>query len=388
MLQINSNLFKPRGMPLGHFNITIVNNCQHALSQIQAQRVTAVRKSFQQYTDYSDDSSLTTLTKTPDLSDREVSVPKSPSRASELSDTPKFDGSTSTGRRPRKRRRLQATGTGKSSAAINCNLTTISPFQNGQAPSKPSVDSGSSIIRRLPTENSPYQPKQDEVAAGPTQGCAALDAGMHSKESAHAAESDQPCRAEKVERPRRMAISEQEFDELRFRPMTQVPRSSDNAKAGLNNLGQGPKSEPQQQLKHSRQEPGSSTSTPVPYYKAERVFKWKVLERPGYDPTPKASGADGSQEFKTRGRRDRQKPQVTDAHQPQTGQLPHVQQRAGRDQQQSAQIQEPVLIPDDSDEDVKMEEPGQTTVQPETRLDPSTIRRLRDSGLLGRSRRR
>ena len=186
-----------------------------------------------------------------------------------------------------------------------------------------------------------------------------------------------------------MAISEQKFDELRLRPMTQVSRSSNTAEPALDSFGQGPKFEPQQQQpKNARQELGSGTTAPVPYYNAERVFKWKVLGKPGYKRTPKATGAGGTQERKARGRRDRQQPQVARAHQAHTGQQPPVQERASRDQGQPARDQEPVSIPDDSDEDVKMDGLGQTTTQAETQLDPSTVRRLRDSGLLGRSRRR
>lgn len=192
-------------MPLGHFSISIVNSCQQALSQMRAQRATAVRKSFQQYTEYSDDSSLTTLTKTPELSDRELSVPKSPSRGSELSDTPKYDGSTSTPRKSRKRRDLQATGAGGQSAAIKCTLTTISPSENSQVTPDLSTTSDASIIQRLATGYSPYQLKQDEVSVGSAQGRAVLEVGRHPKVSAHAVESEERSTAEKVERPRRVS---------------------------------------------------------------------------------------------------------------------------------------------------------------------------------------
>lgn len=189
-----------------------------------------------------------------------------------------------------------------------------------------------------------------------------------------------------------MAIAQQDFDEFRLGPLTQGFESSNALKSVLDNHGQGAgfeqDSENQQPLKDPTQESGNGTPVPTPYYKAAQAFKWKILERPGYGRTPKASHAAESQERKVLGGQDCPRPPMTGADQSQTAIKPPAPQRPYRDQGQAAQSQEAVLIPDDSDGDVKMDDADQSTGQPETRLDSSTLRRLEDSGILDRSRRR
>lgn len=189
-----------------------------------------------------------------------------------------------------------------------------------------------------------------------------------------------------------MAIAEQEFDELRLRSLTQDFESSNKTKIVLENLGQRTGSEQnpegQQHLKDPTQDSGSGTPVPVPYYKAEREFKWKILERPGYERESRASPVTGSQGRKARDGQDCQRPPVTGADQSQTAKLPLAPQLPSRFQGQAAQPREAVLIPDDSDGDVEMYDADQSASQSETRLDSSTVCRLRDPRLLGRSRRR
>lgn len=189
-----------------------------------------------------------------------------------------------------------------------------------------------------------------------------------------------------------MAIAEQDFDQLRLRPLSQGSESSNKVKSILENLDEGRKSKQKsgqhQHLKDPTQESGNGTTAPVPYYKAERVFKWKILERPGYERTPKAPRATGSQERRPNGTQDCQRLPVTGAHQSPTDKQSSAPQRPSGAQGQAAQPREAILVPDDSDGDVKTEDAGQSTTRSETHLDSSTIRRLRDSGLLGRSRRR
>lgn len=377
-------------MPLGHFSIGIINSCQQTVSKIQAQKTTAAG-SVQQYTEYSDDSTLTTLTNTPVLSDLDIPAPKTPSQGSELSDALRYDGSTSTPR-SRKRHVLQTTRMQNQATALKLALSAASPSRNTKTLPGLSTEADTSIIQRLATRHSPCQTKPDEMAVVPAQGCSILEGG-DSNIPAHVAETEQQGTAERLKRPRRMAIAEQEFDELRLRPLAQGFESSNTTKSSFSNLGQGPESEQNfeklQHLKDPTQDSGNGTPATVPYYKAERVFKWKILERPGYVQTPKASrAATGSQERKARGRQDCQRPSVTGALQAQTARQSPALQHTSTAQGRPAQHQEAVLIPDDSDGDVDMEDVGQSTAQPETQLDPSTVRRLRDSGLLGRARRR
>lgn len=371
----NSNLFRPRGMPLGHFSMSIVSSCQQTVSEIQAQESTAARKSLQQHTEYSDDSTLTTLTNTPVLSDMEITAPKTPSQGSELSDALRYDGSTSTPRRSRKRQALQTTRMRNQATALKLALSAASPSRSTKT--TPELPSSGTASVLLPV-------KQDEMKVAPAQVFSALKREGDSKAPAHVAANEQQSTAERLKRPRRMAmaIAEQEFDELRLRPLAQGSGSTTTMKAVLSSLGQRLESEQNfEQLRHLKdptRESGNDAPAPAPYYKAEREFKWKILERPGYERTPKASrAATGSQERKATGRQDCQRPPVTGSP-----------QRPSRAQGQLAQPQEAVLVPDDSDGDVKMEGVGQSMAQPQTHLDPSTVRRLRDSGLLGRSRRR
>lgn len=377
-------------MPLGHFNINIVKSCQQTVSQIQAQKAADAEKSAQQHRDHSDDSTLTTLTNTPILSDMDIPLVRSESRGSDCSDNLRFDGSTSTSRRSRKRQALQTTMTDKQTATIKVDLSAASPSQSTKAPLSLPSQVDASITRGFATCNSPYQIKQDEAAAVQPQGCPITERGRDSKLSAHPAENQQQSTAE---RPRRMAIAEQEFDQLRLGSLTQASESSNTKKSILENLDRQPKSEQNfeqlQLLKDPTQDSGNGSPAPVPYYKADKVFKWKVLERPGYELLPEVSSAAGGiQVRKVRGRqRDPQQPQMTGFHSAEEAQHASP-QRPIKAQGQPFQHQEAVIIPDDSDGDVKMEDAGQSTAQPGTCLDPSTVRRLQDSGLLGRSRRR
>lgn len=354
------------------------------MSQIQAQRVEAARKSIQQYAEYSDDSSLTTLSNTPVLSDRELPTMKSPSQGSELSATLKYDGSTSNPRKSRKRQAFRTIRKKTLSTDVEFGLSAASPSGYTKAASDLSAKGGASIIHGLAIGGSSYNLKHDEIGSTQTQGCSSQDGRRGLSVSVLAAEKEQRSPAEKVDRPRRMAITEQEFDQRRFEPLNKGSESSNITKSVLNSLDQ--YSERHQHLKDPTQESGNGM--PVPYYKADRAFKWRVLERPGYEQTPKASRVAGSQERKPRGRQDCQRPPVTGASEAETAKQPPVAQRPNRVQGQSSQTREAVLILDDSDGDVKMEEAGQSPSQPETHLDPSTVRRLQASGLLGRSRRR
>lgn len=381
-------------MPLGHFSIVIVNSCQQTVSKIQAENATAARKSLQQYTEYSDDSSLTTLTSTPVLSDMEIPAPKTPPQGSELSDNLRYDGSTSTPRKSKKLQALQTTRMKNQATALKLALSAASPSQNTKTLPELSNKADASITQRLATGHSPCQMKQDEVALAPAQEGSVLEGEGDPKVPAHVAENEQRSTAERLKRPRRMAIAEEEFEQLRLRPLAQGSESSNTMKPVLSNLDQGLKSEQNfeklQHLKDPTQESGDGPPAPVPYYKAERVFKWKILERPGYEHAPKASraAATGSQERKARGRQDCQRQPVTGADQSQTARQSPAIQHTSTFQGPPAQHQEAVLIPDDSDGDVEKEEVGQSAAQPETHLDPSTVARLRDSGLLGRPRRR
>lgn len=367
-------------MPLGHFSISIVNSCQQTVSRIRAQKAAAVKESLQQYAEYSDDSTLTTLTNTPVLSDMELPAAKSPLRGSGLSDTPRYDGSTST---PRKSANLHAWQTpkkAKQATPIRLALSAASPSRNTKGSRDLSTKANGSVVHGLAT------------ATSPTQEYATQDGRGGSKVPALVAANEQRSAPDRVNRPRRMAIAEQEFDQLRLRPLSQGSESSNTVKSILDNLDQGlkakQKSGQHQHLKDPTQESVNGTIAPVPYYKAERVFKWKILERPGYEGTPKATRTAGSQERKSHGAQDCQPLPATDAQQSRTAKQSPAPRRSSRVQGKAAQPREAILVPDDSDGDVKSEDVGQSTTQPETHLDPSTVRRLRDSGLLGRSRRR
>lgn len=356
--QTNSNLFRPRGMPLGHFSISIVNSCQQTVSKIQAQKATAIRKSPQQYTEYSDDSTLTTLTNTPVLSDMELPAPKTPSQGSELSAALKYDGSTSTPRRSKKRQALQTTRMKNQATALKLALSAASPSRNSKTLSDLSTKADASIIQRQATGHSPCQMKQNEMAVAPAQGCSVLEAEGDSKMPTHVAENKQQSTAERLKRPRRMAIAEQEFDESRLRPLAQGSECSNTMKSILSNLGQESESEQNleqlKNLKDPTQDSGNGKPAPAPYYKAEREFKWKILERPGYEQTTKASrAATGSQERKVRDRQDCQRPPATGALQAQTARQSPAPQCTSTVQGRPAQHQEAVLIPDDSDGDVE-----------------------------------
>jgi hypothetical protein len=389
MLQTNSRLFRPRGMPLGHFSGSIVNNCQQAVSLIRAHETTAGQKSSQQHTEYSDDSTLTTLTNTPVLSDVELAAPNTPSRGSELSDTPNYDGSSSTPRKLGARGALQAARPGELSTVVKNTLTTMSPSQKIRESPRLSSKGRASVIQRLATGSPASQ--LDDAAVELAQGRSGLDGRRDSKLSAHVAEHEQPSTAERVNRPRRMAIAQQRADEWRLRPLTEGLESSNTTNSALDKLGQElgfliP--EPQQQLRGSPQNPGSGKSAAAPYYQPGRVFKWKALERPAQERTHNASGAAGSQERGDWGRQVCLPPQMLGANQAQTAQQSPAQRRPARARRPAARHENAVFISVDSDGDVKMEEPAQSPPQPETHLDPITVRRLRDSGLLGRSRHR
>lgn len=385
------NLFKARGMPLGHFNINIVKICQQIVSEIQAQKAADAEKSVQQHRDNSDDSTLTTLTNTPILSDMDIPLVRPESRGSDCSDNLRLDGSTSTSHRSRKRQALQTTMMDKQTTTTKVALLAASPSQNTKTPLNLPTQADASIIRGSATCNSPYQTKQVEAAAVQPQGCPITERGRDSRLSAHPAENQQRSAAE---RPRRMAIAEQEFDQLRLGSLTQAPESSNTTKTVLENLHRQPEFkqnfEQLQLLKDPTQDSGNGSPAPTPYYKADKVFKWKVLERPGYELSPEVSSAAGGiQVRKVRGRQqDPQQPEVPGVHQTEAAQHAAAHQRPVKAQGRPAQHQEAVIIPDYSDGDVKMEDAGQSTAQPGTCLDPSTVRRLQDSGLLGRSRRR
>lgn len=367
-------------MPLGHFSISIVNSCQQTVARIQAQKAAAVKESLQQYNEYSDDSPLTTLTNTPVLSDMELPAAKSPLRGSGLSDTPRYDGSTSTPRKSRNLHVWQTPRKVKQATPIKLALSAASPSRKTKGSCDLSTKANSSVVHGLAT------------ATSPTQRYTAQDGRGGSKVPALVAANEQRIAPDRFDRPRRMAIAESEFDQLHLRPLSQGSESSNTVKSILDNLDQGLKdkqtSGQHQHLKDPTQESGNGTIVPVPYYKAERVFKWKILERPGYEGTPKASRATGSQERKSNNAKDCQRPPVTGAQQSPAAKQSPAPQRPSKAQGQAAQPREAILIPDDSDGDVKSEDAAQSTPRPETHLDSSTIRRLRDSGLLGRSRRR
>lgn len=357
MLQNNSRLFRPRGMPLGHFSVSIVKCCQQAVSLIRAQEATADKKSSEQHIEYSDDSTLTTLTSTPVLSDVEIAAPNTPSHGSELSDTPNYDGSSSTPRKLRTVRALQAARPGEQSTVVRHALTTISPTQKVRASTGLSSKGRASVIQRLAT-GSPLS-QLDYVAVESAQGNSGLDGRGDSKFSAHVTEHEQRSIAERVNRPRRMAIAGQRADEWRLRPLTQGFESSNKTNSALDKLGRELgflKPEPQQRSTDSPKKPGNGTSAAVPYYKPGRVFKWKVLERPAHEWTRNTSGAAGSQERKDCGRQVCLPPQMLAANQAPTAQQSPAQKRPTRARRPAARHEDAVFISVDSDGDVKMEE--------------------------------
>lgn len=371
-------------MPLGYFSVSIVNSCQQAISLDEAQEAITEKKSPQQCTEFSDDSTLTTLTNTPVLSDVELASPNTPSRGSELSDTPKYDGSGSTSRRPRTRRDLQAASREDRATAVKLPVTTTSSSQNARTSSKLSTNSSASVTQRLATGSSPYQ--LDDVSVQSAQGYADWDGGRDSESFAHVAQGEQGSTSEAVNRPRRLAIAEQNGDVCLFRPMNQGFESRNTTTSDLDKLGQELgflKPAPQQQLRDSPQKSGNGTPTTVPYYQPGQVFKWKVLERPGQKKTNEGSGAAGSQERKAWDRQICLPPRMLDANEAQAAQQPATKQRSARTPRPPIRIRDAVFISVDSDGDIKMEEPAQSPIQPDPLLEPVNSPQATGSRSLG-----
>lgn len=371
-------------MPLGHFSVSIVNSCQQAILLEEAQEAIAEKKSPQQCTEFSDDSTLTTLTNTPVLSDVELATPNTPSRGSELSDTPKYDGSSSTPRRPRTRRALQSASRDENATAVKLPVTTISSSRNVRISPKLSTNSSASVIQRLATGSSPYQ--LNEVLVQSAQGDADWDGGRDSKSFAHVSQGEQGSTSEAVNRPRRLAIAEQNGDECLFKPMNHGFENENTTKSDLDKLGQELgflKPAPQQQLRDSPQKSRIGTPTAVPYYQPGRVFKWKVLERPGQKQTNEGSRAAGSQERKAWDGQICLPPRMLDVSEAQAAQQPATKQRRARTSRPPVRIHDAVFISVDSDDDIKMEEPAQSPIQPEPLLEPINSSQAPGSRSLG-----
>lgn len=341
-------------MPLGHFSVSIVNNCQQTVSLVEAQDAIAEKNSLQQCTEFSDDSTLTTLTNTPVLSDVELA---------ELSDTPKYDGSSSTPRRPRTRRVFRAASRDEKSTVVKLPVTTIPSSQNIRTSSELSTNSSASVIQGLVTGSSPYH--LDDVAVQSAQGHAGWDGRRDSKSFAHVAQGKQGSTSEMVNRPRRMAIAKQKGDEWLLRPLNQGFESENTRRSDLDKFGQELgflKPEPQQQLRDSPQKSGNGTPTAVPYYQAGRVFKWKVLERPGHKQRNEDSGTAGSQEPKARDRQIYLPLQMLGVNKAQASQQHAAEERPSRTPRPSVLNQDAIFVSVDSDGDIKMEGPAQSPI--------------------------
>ncbi|KAG8166797.1 hypothetical protein KVR01_002486 [Diaporthe batatas] len=252
---VYNRLFRHRGMPLGHFNASIINICQQAVSVIREQKA-AVLNEFPDQSpaaDYSDESALTTLTNTPVLSDVELSAPKTPSPETEGSDTPKDGGSSSTTRIPRTRAsRLAETAT-----AVKHTLATIAPSQDIRPSLKLSTNDGASALQKPARETSPLQ--LGKIKLEPAEGKSGLDGRIDPKLCAHGAEYEQRSIAECVNKGRRMAIAQQSVDEWCIRPLDQGFISGNTKAAAREKVGQEVgflEADPQQQLRTSPQNSG------------------------------------------------------------------------------------------------------------------------------------
>lgn len=420
---MRSTLFKSRGMPFGHFTTVIVNRCRPAVPHVQVQLARAVRKSAQQCSEDSDDSTLTTLTKTPSLSDAEQAELKSPSQTSELPEGTRYDGSTLSHHRPEDHQMLHVAPEGQQASAIKLGSSAIPPSRGIKAPRDMSTKADALIVQGLTMGDSSYQLSEKEIEVAPAHGCALANGGKTPKISAYEAQHE---KRSTVERPRRMAIAEQEVDErtrrLRlldqasnnpFRPafnnaatsaspaltgQSRATRAAEMRKSG--NIGQEPQHEQEQQREGPGQGFGDGSPSQTPYHKATQTFRWKALETPGYKRTRRATKAGGTGGQQARNRQDHQQLPMRDAQQPQSAQQPQMAQQpqtaqqlpakrlSSRAQQQFPSNNEAVLIQDDSDEDLAVQESAPGAAQLQTHLDPSTVRRLQDSGLLGKTRRR
>lgn len=363
-------------MPLGHFNASIVNSCQQSAPLIPEQEAVILKGSLGKPVEYSDDSALTTLTNTPVLSDVELFAPKTPSRETEGSDTPKDDGSRSTPRRP-------VTLAPRQAASVKPALTTISPSQDTKISLKLSTNGGASAIRKLARETSPFQPGKIKVEAAQVN--AGLDGGIDPNLFAHGVEYEQQSTAESVNRPRRrMAIAQQRVDEWRLRPLDQGFEGSNTKTSALNKVGRTPgflKPIPPQPLESPPRKSGNGTPAAVPYYQPGRVFNWKVLGSAGHRPTQEIPGPSGSQEWTALGQQSGLPSHIIGAEQCQTALQYPAQPPSTRTPSSPARNEDAVFISIDPDGVVKMEEPAQSPSKPEIRPDPTKVRRLQELGV-------
>ncbi|KAJ0115352.1 hypothetical protein J7T55_012630 [Diaporthe amygdali] len=357
---VYNTLFKPRGMPLGYFGTVIVDGCRKARHQLWTPKAEVVRNSVRQDSDCSDDSALTTLTRTPELSDVDLAAPKSPTQVPEFLVATSYDGSTPSHPRPDDRQVLHANRGGQHAAAIKLALSAISPSPTAKRSSDVTNKTRDSVTQVMATGHRPYQLNQDGIEMATAQKCAVVGLG-----SRNAAYSDlntltTDASATLADHSRAAKVGEKRKSEFEQQPAPQQKRQRLDSWKG----------------------PGDGNLSQIPYYKADRAFKWKVFERPAYERTHGASGAGVTREQHALV----QQPQ--DVQQSQNTQQPSAERRSSRAQGQVPQYVESVFIPDDSDEEMKEQEPGQNAAQSPTHLDPSTVRRLQNSGLLGRSRRR
>ncbi|KAL1879764.1 hypothetical protein Daus18300_001601 [Diaporthe australafricana] len=411
-------LFKARGMPLGHFTTVIVDKCRPAVPHVQVQMARVVREPAQQCSEDSDDSTLTTLTKTPSLSDVEQAELKVSSQAPEFPEGSKYDGSSLSHHSPEDHQMLHVASEGQQASATKLASSAIPPSRGIRAPLDGSTKVDASIVQGLVMGDSSYQLYENEIEVAPAQGQDLANGGRILRISAYETQYEQRIT---VERPRRMAIAEQVVDERtrRLRLLDQASNNPfrpafDNAgtsaskaltdhsrtmraaeKTTSGNIGQGPQHEQEQQREGTSQGSGDGSPSKTPYHKAGKTFKWKALETPGYKRTRRATNAGGTREQQARNRQDHQQLQQPQSAQqpqmppqPQTAQQLPAKRLSSRAQRQVPSSNEAVLIQDDSDEDLAAQESVPGAAQLQTHLDPSTVRRLQDSGLLGKTRRR